>query len=353
MQVLCYYINNLNIIELHLYMQTINEAQLFMKYKSSYTSASYDFIRHLLFTSATFYSIYQLKYSYWSILPTILLGFLNVKTFIIFHDCGHQSYTPSTHLNQFLGIITGALVGTPFSWSIRHDTHHATNGNIENKYDWRYNEHIYYTVREYKAMSPRKQQLFRWFISPEIFYLFMPLLNFLVLERFSVIKFLYRKTRHIHNIVYLVLEQFVHNTLFGLFMYGLWQYQILYPWLLSLWIASNIGVMLFHNQHTFNPPYITTNELWTVKDSGLKGSSYIEIPLCLKYFTGGIEYHHIHHMNSKIPGYNLQQYHEEVVKTSTVFNDVYTMSMQQFYYNLWLVLYDNVTNKYVMCKNIL
>jgi len=333
-------------------MSHINEAALFMKYKSSYLAASYDFCSHLFYTSATFYVMWLLRQSYWSIIPAMLLGLLHVKTFIIFHDCGHQSYTPSSRLNQLLGTITGALVGTPFSWSVRHDTHHATNGTINNKYDWRYNEHIYYTVGEYKAMSPRKQQLFRWFISPEIFYMFMPLLNFLVLERFSVIKFLYRKTRQSYHTLYLVSEQLVHNTLFGLCVYGVWQYQILYPWLLSLWIASNIGVMLFHNQHTFNPPYITTNEAWTVKDSGLKGSSYIEIPVCLTYFTGGIEYHHIHHMNSKIPGYNLQRYHEEVVTTSTVFNEVYTMSMREFYYNLWLVLYDESANKYVMCKEV-
>jgi len=336
-----------------IYMSQINEAQLFMKYKSSYAAASYDFCKHVAYTSVAFYAIWLLRGSYWSIFPATLLGLLNVKTFIIFHDCGHQSYTPSKLLNTLLGIITGVLVGTPYSWSVRHDTHHDTNGNIENKYDWRYNEHIYYTVGEYKAMSPRKQQLFQWFISPEIFYIFMPLLNFLVLERFSVIKLLYRKTRQTYHTTHLITEQLVHNTLFGLFMYGLWQYEILYLWLLSLWIASNIGVMLFHNQHTFNPPYITTDDTWTVKDSGIKGSSYIDIPIWLKYFTGGIEYHHIHHMNSKIPGYNLQRYHEEVVKTSTVFDEVYQMSMREFYYNLWLVLYDENTSRYVRCRDIL
>jgi hypothetical protein len=53
----------------------------------------------------------------------------------------------------------------------------------------------------------------------------------------------------------------------------------------------------------------------------LLGSSFIQIPYLLKYFTMGIEYHHIHHTNAKIPGYNLQQYHEEVVSKSNKFDN--------------------------------
>ena len=52
-------------------------------------------------------------------------------------------------------------------------------------------------------------------------------------------------------------------------------------------------------------------------------------------------------MNSKIPGYHLQQYHDEVVKTSHVFDEIHQMSMKEFYYNLWLVLYNEDTKQYV------
>ena len=52
-------------------------------------------------------------------------------------------------------------------------------------------------------------------------------------------------------------------------------------------------------------------EEWKQKDSGIHGSSFIQIPFFFKYFFMGIEYHHIHHMNSKIPGYNLQKYQKK------------------------------------------
>lgn len=74
-----------------------------------------------------------------------------------------------------------------------------------------------------------------------------------------------------------------------------------------------INFLSFFNQHTYNPSYVVGNREWTQRNSGLLGSSFIQVPYLLKYFTMGIEYHHIHHMNSKIPGYNLQAYHDEVI----------------------------------------
>jgi omega-6 fatty acid desaturase (delta-12 desaturase) len=108
-----------------------------------------------------------------------------------------------------------------------------------------------------------------------------------------------------------------------------------------------IAFTFFHNQHTFNPSYVKNCEEWKQKDSGIHGSSFIQVPFFLKYFFMGIEYHHIHHMNSKIPGYNLQKYHEEVVAKSDMFDNVCIVSMSDFYNNLWLTMYDEEQEKYI------
>ena len=328
-------------------VKTINETELFMKYKSSYTSAFIDFSVHAFLICSSFYSLWYFRNSWLSVFTVPLLGLLNVKTFIIFHDCGHNSYTPSRILNYFIGIITGVLIQTPLSWNFRHDTHHATNGNIENKYDWRYNEHIFYTLSQYKKLNVVKRCISRFFITPEIFFLFAPLLNFVILERFSFAKICYRKIRKTPDKLYWFLEQVIHN--FGVFYlnYILYINSILAHWFIVLWIVSNIGVILFHCQHTFNPTYVVNNETWNMKDSGLEGSSFIQIPYWLKYFTGSIEYHHIHHMNAKIPNYNLQNYHDEVVSKSNMFDNVVKLSMTDCYNNLWLVLYDEDKKRYI------
>ena len=61
----------------------------------------------------------------------------------------------------------------------------------------------------------------------------------------------------------------------------------------------------------------------------------------------GIEYHHIHHMYSKLPGYNLQKYHEEVVSNSNIFDNIVKLSVTDCYNNLWLTLYDEDKHKYI------
>ena len=96
--------------------------------------------------------------------------------------------------------------------------------------------------------------------------------------------------------------------------------------MIANFLSASCGTLLIFSQHTFNPSYVVNNETWNAKDSAFRGSSFIKIPFWLKYFTGGIEYHHIHHMNSKIPNYNLRAYHEEVMNKSNIFDNIVTLS---------------------------
>src|SRR5262245_27994717 len=58
--------------------------------------------------------IRSLEISYWITLglSVFAAGFL-MRTFIIFHDCGHGSFFKSQKANDFLGIVTGLLHFTP------------------------------------------------------------------------------------------------------------------------------------------------------------------------------------------------------------------------------------------------
>ena len=44
----------------------------------------------------------------------------------------------------------------------------------------------------------------------------------------------------------------------------------------------------------------------------MHGSSYYDLPPVLRWFTGNIGYHHIHHLASNIPNYRLQECFEAV-----------------------------------------
>jgi fatty acid desaturase len=54
----------------------------------------------------------------------------------------------------------------------------------------------------------------------------------------------------------------------------------------------------------------------------LRGSSYLKLPRALQFFMGNIGLHHVHHLNARIPNYNLQRAHDE----NAVFHQVPTLS---------------------------
>ena len=43
----------------------------------------------------------------------------------------------------------------------------------------------------------------------------------------------------------------------------------------------------------------------------MKGASFYKLPLILQWFSGNIGFHHIHHLNAKIPNYLLPKCHHE------------------------------------------
>lgn len=64
-------------------------------------------------------------------------------------------------------------------------------------------------------------------------------------------------------------------------------------------------------QHHVNISYFEPPEKHTVEQAAIYGSTMLHIPWYLKWFSLGIEYHHIHHFNMRVPCYNLQQCHED------------------------------------------
>ena len=324
---------------------------LYSKYKSSYYKACKDLVSHSFLYASSLYALWYCKDSYVSVITIPFVGLMNIRKFIIFHDCGHNSYTPSKQLNYIIGSLLGIPVFTPFCWSYDHHNHHLTSGNTENKLHHGQNETIFHTLTEYKHMGEIQKKLYRIYKHPSVFFMINSFIYFIILLRFNVLLFkissIHPYKQHIFRILF---DIFFNNIGIVLLMTHMNHYGILFHYMCSSAFMSSVGFVFFHNQHTFNPPYVVSNDTWNKKDSGLKGSSFIQIPKYLKYFTMGIEYHHIHHMNASIPGYHLQNYHEDVCQTSKESDTITKLSMKDCYHNLWLTLYDEDTDTYISFK---
>jgi omega-6 fatty acid desaturase (delta-12 desaturase) len=77
--------------------------------------------------------------------------------------------------------------------------------------------------------------------------------------------------------------------------------------LLPMTIASMIGSYLFFAQHSFENMRILPAETWTSRRAAMESSSYLKLNRVMRWFTGNIGYHHIHHLNARIPFYRLPE----------------------------------------------
>lgn len=63
---------------------------------------------------------------------TFLQGLFGTGLWVIAHECGHQSFSPSKTLNDTVGwVLHSALLVPYFSWKISHGKHHKATGNME------------------------------------------------------------------------------------------------------------------------------------------------------------------------------------------------------------------------------
>ena len=247
--------------------------------------------------------IRSVEISYWL---TLLLAFptagFMMRTFIIFHDCGHGSFFKSQRANDILGIITGLINFTPYyAWRREHAIHHATAGDL----DRRGIGDVYtMTVREYIGAPWWKRVGYRIFRNPIAMFLFGPVFMF---------GFIHRLPKSIHGRRELASVWWT-NAALAVIVGGLcwligWQTFLLVQ-LPVLMIGGGAGVWMFYVQHNFDPTYWERQDEWEFAKAGLDGSSFYKLPAILNWFTGNIGFHHIHHLSPKIPNYKLPECHE-------------------------------------------
>jgi omega-6 fatty acid desaturase (delta-12 desaturase) len=121
-----------------------------------------------------------------------------------------------------------------------------------------------------------------------------------------------------------------------------WQ-QFLLVWAPSAMLAGSVGIWLFYVQHQFEDAYWQSADDWTYAEAGLRGSSYLRLPKVLQFFTGNIGLHHVHHLNARIPNYNLQAAHD----ANPVFQSVPTLSLWDGLRAVRLKLWDQESGKMV------
>jgi omega-6 fatty acid desaturase (delta-12 desaturase) len=279
--------------------------------------------------AALWYLMYlSLRVSWWLTFPlAILAGAVLVRVFIIFHDCGHGSFFESRLANDVWGFIAGVLTFTPYyHWRWEHALHHASSGNLDRR---GVGDIWTLTVQEYLESSRWKRFAYRLARNPIVLFVLAPLFMFAVMQRIPSKKASPRERRSVWwmNLAIVAVAAGL-SAVFGIVPYILIQ-------LTTMAVAGSAGVWLFYVQHQFEDVYWERAEDWDYTAAALRGSSFYKLPRVLQWFSGNIGFHHIHHLSSRIPNYNLERCH----KSDPMFRDIKSMSLlaslKSFTYRLW------------------
>lgn len=240
-----------------------------------------------------------------TLLLSLVAASAYLRLFMIGHDCGHGSYLPKKWQNNMLGNFIGVLVNTPMRyWARQHARHHQTTGNLDKRGA---GDVTTKTVEEFENSSAFDQFCYLLYRNPIFMLLVSAPVHFVLLQRVplgdqmstwqgwkSVLG------TNIGIVIY-------YGTLIGLF--GLVPFLMVMTPVVML--SSAAATWLFYVQHQFDDAYWARDDTWTYYDATLQGSSFYDLPRWLHWVSGNIGYHHIHHLNPRIPNYRLPRCYDE------------------------------------------
>jgi len=238
---------------------------------------------------------------WWGLLLAPPAAAFLVRLFMIQHDCGHGSFFRDKGVNDWVGRVIGVFTLTPYDyWRHSHVVHHATSGALDRRTLGGVET---LTVAEYRALPRLKRAGYWLYRHPLVLFGLGPAYMFLLQHRLPVgmmrqgwKPWLSVQATNL-GVAALVVGM--------IWLFGWLAFLLIY--LPIILISSSIGVWLFFVQHQFETTYWARGEDWDFEEAALKGSSHYALPPILRWFTANIGVHHVHHLNSRIPYYRLQQ----------------------------------------------
>jgi omega-6 fatty acid desaturase (delta-12 desaturase) len=313
-------------------------------------------------------AIESLKISYWLAAGiTLILTLFIIRVFVMLHDCGHNCLYVNPRENKIAGFIFGVLCGVPqYVWSKHHDFHHSTNGNWE-----KYRGPLavlsvdqYAELNEKGKKSYANQRNLR--LAPMagfLYFIFNPRFTWMKGSIQFAIFFIKQKFNNSSkpaseiNAEFKInywntWQEYRHMTGNNLVLLSAWVLAASYfgtieffsIYIVALSLAGAIGIVLFTVQHNFEESYADSSENWDYFTATLDGTSFLQLPKFLNWFTADIAYHHIHHLSARIPNYNLVKCHEQY---KHLFDSVRRIKLSEIPTAFKFIIWDNHTSKII------
>jgi omega-6 fatty acid desaturase (delta-12 desaturase) len=302
-------------------------------YASNYAEPTWHLVTTLLLMFGLLYLIHRTKK--YSPLLIVLLALVCMRLFMIFHDLCHRSFFPTDERaknekgfnTQMASVIEQWCLFSGSYWNKTHSNHHHALGNID-IYD---GTRTVFTSGMYDKLPDYQKVLYHIVRFPPFFFLLAPIYIYWV-NRIIEGEWMYIAK----YVLWLVL----------LFKIGSWK--LLLSYLAAQYLGGMLGIMMFHLQHHVNDGYwnhFDINDPTAKVNAEIAGSTVLTIPWFLEYFSNGIEYHNIHHIDPGIPSYNMKRTYYELVNNGLMREE--KVDGWKAWISLWNTLYDEKTEQYI------
>lgn len=232
------------------------------------------------------------------LLSSIFAGFLIVRFFVIYHDHQHKAILDKSITAKIIFTIFGYYVLAPTGiWSTSHDYHHKNNSKL---FSASIGSYPIYTKQKFEKLS----KLEKWhylFIRHPLTILFGYIFAFMY--GMCIKSIINRFRKNIDSLIALIFHFSYQAIVLYYFGWQTWIFTSMIPH----FISGAMGAYLFYAQHNFPGVTFVGNEEWTYEGAALDSSSYMKLNPFFKWITANIGYHHIHHINARIPFYRLPE----------------------------------------------
>lgn len=242
-----------------------------------------------------------------------ITGLLYVRMFVIYHDYQHHAILQKSKLASIIMQAFGIYILAPQNiWKRTHDHHHNHNSKLTSN-----GIGSYPTVGKHVFLKMTKSEKNLYLINRHPLTVILGYFT-LFIYWLNIKSFTQSPSRHMDSLFALVFHVLAGASIY--YFVGAAAFWI--AWFMPFFIAFGMGSYLFYSQHNFPGAQFRENQDWKYDEAALTSTSMMIMNPVMEWFTGNIGYHHVHHLNSRIPFYRLKEAMRNIpelqqVKTTT------------------------------------
>lgn len=246
---------------------------------------------------------YFIPYFFGKLACSILSGLVMIRFFVIYHDYQHHAILYQSMPANIIFTLYGIFILAPSSiWKRSHDYHHNHNSKL-------FSASIgsYPIMSRQKYMNASKEEKRNYLMSRHPITILFGYISMFIYGM-CIQSFRTSPGKHWDSLISLVLHAGIGIFLFTYFGWA----TFLLSFFIPFFIADIIGAYLFYAQHNFPGVAFKNNTEWSYSGAAIESSSYMAMNPFWQWVTANIGYHHIHHLNSRIPFYRLPEVMEKI-----------------------------------------